>query len=355
MYLNGDFGKNPEEVNAYAASAFYAVDRYASFQIDWKADYEGGVPILADRYTTSNMIYQLGKLPRTEWENYLSWAQDFEYDKLGLPRPDLVLFLDMPVEVSQALLLGRYHGDEEKKDIHESDLAFAGLCADCPFCCTTSALACDSLFGEWSSPGEGENPSVSAFRAGRTALTAGNIMKWKGRRSMVYVFLAEGFEEIEALTPVDLMRRAGLEVGLAGVGGLEITGSHGISVKADLLAEEADMAQAEAIVLPGGMPGTLNLEHSSAVQESIDNCVGKGVLVAAICAAPSILGHKGLLQGKKATAFPKFQQELEGAVLSADYVCQDGNILTARGNGCFHTVRPEAGGAAGFQRKVRRA
>ena len=150
---------------------------------------------------------------------------------------------------------------------------------------------------------------------------------------MVYVFLAEGFEEIEALTPVDLMRRAGLEVGLAGVGGLEITGSHGISVKADLLAEEADMAQAEAIVLPGGMPGTLNLEHSSAVQESIDNCVGKGVLVAAICAAPSILGHKGLLQGKKATAFPKFQQELEGAVLSADYVCQDWNILTARGMG----------------------
>ena len=86
-------------------------------------------------------------------------------------------------------------------------------------------------------------------------------------------------------------------------------------------------------MLPGGMPGTLNLEHSSAVQESIDNCVGKGVLVAAICAAPSILGHKGLLQGKKATAFPKFQQELEGAVLSADYVCQDGNILTARGMG----------------------
>ena len=126
MYLNGDFGKNPEEVNAYAASAFYAVDRYASFQIDWKADYEGGVPILADRYTTSNMIYQLGKLPRTEWENYLSWAQDFEYDKLGLPRPDLVLFLDMPVEVSQALLLGRYHGDEEKRIFMRAIWPFCG-------------------------------------------------------------------------------------------------------------------------------------------------------------------------------------------------------------------------------------
>lgn len=128
MYLNGEFGKDPEEVNAYAASAFYAVDRYASFRMDWKADYDGGVPILADRYTTSNMVYQLGKLPRTEWENYLAWAQDFEYDKLGLPRPDLVVFLDMPVEVSQELLLDRYHGDEEKKDIHESDLAFLRDC-----------------------------------------------------------------------------------------------------------------------------------------------------------------------------------------------------------------------------------
>ena len=106
---------------------------------------------------------------------------------------------------------------------------------------------------------------------------------------MVYVFLAEGFEEIEALTPVDLMRRAGLEVGLAGVGGLEITGSHGISVKADLLAEEADMAQAEAIVLPGGMPGTLNLEHSSAVQESIDNWGGLGVVGAPSGGALSFL------------------------------------------------------------------
>ena len=86
MYLNGEFGSDPEDVNAYAASAFYAVDRYASYKKDWGADYRQGALILCDRYATSNLIYQLGKLPRTEWEGYLAWAQDLEYNKLGIPR-----------------------------------------------------------------------------------------------------------------------------------------------------------------------------------------------------------------------------------------------------------------------------
>ena len=131
MYLNGEFGSDPEDVNAYAASAFYAVDRYASYKKDWGADYRQGTLILCDRYATSNLIYQLGKLPRTEWEAYLAWAQDLEYNKLGIPRPDLVVYLDMPVEVSQKLLLRRYHGDSGKKDIHESHLAFLRQCAEC--------------------------------------------------------------------------------------------------------------------------------------------------------------------------------------------------------------------------------
>ena len=131
MYLNGEFGSDPESVNAYAASAFYAVDRYASFQRDWKAGYLRGDLILCDRYATSNLIYQLGKLPRTEWEAYLAWAQDLEYNKLGIPQPDSVIYLDMPVEVSQKLLLHRYHGDSGKKDIHESHLAFLRQCAEC--------------------------------------------------------------------------------------------------------------------------------------------------------------------------------------------------------------------------------
>lgn len=131
MYLKGEFGSNPEDVNAYAASAFYAVDRFASFRRDWKTDYDRGSVILCDRYTTSNMVYQMGKVPREEWDQYLCWMEDFEYGKLGLPRPDLVLYLDMPVEVSQKLLLQRYHGDSGKKDIHESHLEFLRSCGEC--------------------------------------------------------------------------------------------------------------------------------------------------------------------------------------------------------------------------------
>ena len=131
MYLNGDFGSNPGDVNAYAASAFYAVDRYASFQRDWGTDYRDGSLILCDRYATSNLVYQMGKVPREEWDNYLAWVEDFEYGKLGIPRPDLVLYLDMPLSVSQKLLLERYHGDSGKKDIHESHLEFLRACREC--------------------------------------------------------------------------------------------------------------------------------------------------------------------------------------------------------------------------------
>lgn len=131
MYLDGEFGSDPGDVNAYAASAFYAVDRFASFRRDWKADYDRRSVILCDRYVTSNMVYQMGKAPREEWDQYLAWTEDFEYGKLGLPKPDLVLFLDMPVEVSQKLLLQRYHGDSGKKDIHESHLEFLRSCGEC--------------------------------------------------------------------------------------------------------------------------------------------------------------------------------------------------------------------------------
>ena len=131
MYLNGEFGSDPQAVNAYAASAFYAVDRFASFQKDWKADFDRGVTILADRYTTSNYIYQMGKLPEDRWEEYVDWVEDLEYRRLELPRPDQVIFLDMPVEVSQKLLSQRYRGDELKKDIHENHLDFLRNCANC--------------------------------------------------------------------------------------------------------------------------------------------------------------------------------------------------------------------------------
>lgn len=130
QYLAGDFGKDPNAVNAYATSSFYAVDRVASFLLDWKKDYDAGSLILADRYTTSNPIYQMTKLPKEEWDTYLAWVEDYEFGKLALPRPDRVIFLDMPVEVSQKMMTLRYEGDEGKKDVHESNVQFLNACRE---------------------------------------------------------------------------------------------------------------------------------------------------------------------------------------------------------------------------------
>lgn len=127
-YLAGEFGTTPDAVNAYAASSFYAVDRYASYKHFWQEDYENDVVILAARYTTSNAIHQMSKLPEEEWDNYLQWLADYEYRLLQLPKPDLVLFLDMPPEVSQRLMTSRYEGDEAKKDIHERDRSYLLTC-----------------------------------------------------------------------------------------------------------------------------------------------------------------------------------------------------------------------------------
>ncbi|MGI6264605.1 MAG: dTMP kinase [Acutalibacteraceae bacterium] len=131
LYLSGAFGDSAADVNAYAASSFYAVDRFASYKSFWQADYETGALIVAARYTTSNAIHQMSKLPQEEWDGYLNWLEDYEYDRLGLPRPDAVLFLDMPPQVSQRLLSQRYHGDESKKDIHERDRAYLLDCRRC--------------------------------------------------------------------------------------------------------------------------------------------------------------------------------------------------------------------------------
>lgn len=128
MYLGGDLGGSPAAVNAYAASSFYAVDRYASYKCFWQEDYQAGVPIVAARYTTSNAIHQMTKCDESEWDAYLAWLEDYEYRLLGLPKPDKVIFLDMPLEVSQKLLAKRYDGDEGKKDIHERDNTYLVNC-----------------------------------------------------------------------------------------------------------------------------------------------------------------------------------------------------------------------------------
>ena len=130
MYLSGEFGTNPEDVHAYAAAVFYAVDRYASFKKDWGNDYADGAVILCDRYVTSNAIYQMAKVQKEDRESYLEWLSELEYEKLGVPKPDFVIYLDVPSEISQALMSKRYDGDESKKDLHERNLSYLADCAE---------------------------------------------------------------------------------------------------------------------------------------------------------------------------------------------------------------------------------
>lgn len=130
MYLNGEFGSDPGDVNGYAAASFYAVDRYASFKKDWGKAYDDGAVILCDRYATSNAVYQMTKVPQCEREEYLRWLEELEYGRLGIPRPDLVIYLDVPTDISQSLMSRRYDGDESKKDLHERNLAYLAQCGE---------------------------------------------------------------------------------------------------------------------------------------------------------------------------------------------------------------------------------
>lgn len=151
---------------------------------------------------------------------------------------------------------------------------------------------------------------------------------------VIYVFFAQGFEEIEGLAPVDILRRAELEVMMVGVGSRQVTGAHGITVACDIADSDIVLEEGlQMMVLPGGMPGTLGLEHSPQVQRCIDYCAENHIPIGAICAAPSILGHKGLLDGRRATCFPGFEDQLGDTVSTGAPVEIDGDIITARGAG----------------------
>ena len=128
MYLGGQFGTRPSDVNAYAASAFYAVDRYASYKQDWGNWYEAGGLVLSDRYTTSNAVHQASKEPAETQGDFLNWLYEFEYDKLGLPRPDLVIYLDVPTDFTEKLMRSREAATNTKADIHEQDLGYLATC-----------------------------------------------------------------------------------------------------------------------------------------------------------------------------------------------------------------------------------
>ncbi len=124
MYLNGEFGSDPNQVNPYAASSFYAIDRFASYTKNWKKFYLNGGTVIADRYTTSNAIHQCAKLPEEHWNDFINWLFHYEYELLGIPEPYRTLYLRVDPEISQKLITKRYQGDENKKDIHESDPAY---------------------------------------------------------------------------------------------------------------------------------------------------------------------------------------------------------------------------------------
>lgn len=136
MYLRGDFGTDPTSVNAFAASSFYAVDRYAGYKSDWGAFYENGGIIIADRYTTSNAVHQCSKLPEEEWDAFLDWLFYYEYELLGIPSPEAVIYLEVDPGISQKLMAGRYDGDEAKKDIHERNVQYLQRSAKAAaYCC----------------------------------------------------------------------------------------------------------------------------------------------------------------------------------------------------------------------------
>lgn len=150
---------------------------------------------------------------------------------------------------------------------------------------------------------------------------------------MIIVLLADGFEEIEALTPVDMLRRAGADIKTVGITGKIVTGSHGISVVCDLLPEDVDIETVSAVILPGGMPGAINLDASPFTDMVLNKVNAKGGRIAAICAAPLILGRRGLLKERVATCYPGFESELVGAEYLTCGVVTDGNVTTARGMG----------------------
>ncbi len=152
--------------------------------------------------------------------------------------------------------------------------------------------------------------------------------------SRAAIFFATGFEEIEALTVVDILRRAGITADMVSVTGeREVTGSHGITVKTDMLFDEADLDEADILILPGGMPGTTNLEAYRPLMDRVDEFYRQDKYIAAICAAPSIFGHKGILKGRKACSNPGFESHLEGADVRQEKAVVDGHVITSRGMG----------------------
>lgn len=225
MYLNGEFGDDPNSVNAYAASTFYAVDRYASYQRVWKDDYAAGGLILSDRYTTSNAVHQGGKLEGAAREEFFSWLYDLEFCRMGLPKPDLVLCLDMPVEIAETLMRKRESDTGTKADIHERNDKYLHQCREV-------ARQAAAYFG-WTVVSCVKDGKLRSIEDIHEELYSYVKNVWRKHNTMVYMILGTGFEPMEAIAPCDILRRGGVEVQLAGIGGTLIEAGHGVRVQAD--------------------------------------------------------------------------------------------------------------------------
>ena len=150
---------------------------------------------------------------------------------------------------------------------------------------------------------------------------------------MLYMFLAEGFEETEAIGCLDVIRRADIDIKTVGVTGECVCGSHGVEIRADVTKDKLLLEDMQGVILPGGMPGTLNLQNDEVVQGAIEYCRANGLLLSAICAAPMILGELGILNGKNAVCYPGFEEHLKGASVDDGLCIADGNVITAKGAG----------------------
>lgn len=168
----------------------------------------------------------------------------------------------------------------------------------------------------------------------------------------VLTILAEGFEETEAIIPVDVLRRLNVEVVTAGLTGEKITGAHNVAWEADTVLENTDITEFDAVILPGGMPGSANLRESDKVMEVLKKASEGGKLLCAICAAPIALGRAGLIKGKKVTAYPGFEKQLEGAEYTGNLVEKDGNVITGKGPGAAFKFAYTIAGALGLEKEA---
>ena len=325
MYLNGEFGDDPNSVNAYAASTFYAVDRYASYQRVWKDDYAAGGLILSDRYTTSNAVHQGGKLEGAAREEFFSWLYDLEFCRMGLPKPDLVLCLDMPVEIAETLMRKRESDTGTKADIHERNDKYLHQCREV-------ARQAAAYFG-WTVVSCVKDGKLRSIEDIHEELYSYVKNVWRKHNTMVYMILGTGFEPMEAIAPCDILRRGGVEVQLAGIGGTLIEAGHGVRVQADCRVEDLKLASTDMVILPGGLGGVHSILACDTAMNFIRLAYADGKYIAAICAAPTILAQLHITDGRKATCYPGLEEKMGAAVMTACGAVQDGRVITGRAAG----------------------